>query len=85
MRDELIEQAILQTLHNRDCGAKERTLRNEVAIRLDRPLMPLTDFEDALNRLDDREAVKREVTELGTPLWGITSLGRQMMTEEGWL
>ncbi len=84
MRDELIEQAILQTLASRGCGAKARTLRNEVALRLDRPLMPLTDFEDALNRLATREAVKMDVTDLGSPIWGITSLGRQMMAEEGW-
>lgn len=61
------------------------TLQSEVENNIDNCLFTTEEFQRVLSRLMARELVTREVTTLGTELFSITSLGKQTITEEGWL
>ena len=85
MRNVNVEKEILLALNDRPVGAKMHTLQSEVENNIDNCLFPTEEFQRVLSRLMARELVTREVTAVGTELFSITSLGKQTITEEGWL
>ena len=85
MRNVNVEKEILLALNDRPVGEKMHTLQSEVENNIDNCLFTTEEFQRVLSRLMARELVTREVTTLGTELFSITSLGKQTITEEGWL
>ena len=85
MRNGNVEKESLLALNDRPVGAKMHTLQSEVENNIDNCLFTTEEFQRVLSRLMARELVTREVTTLGTELFSITSLGKQTITEEGWL
>ena len=85
MRNVNVEKESLLALNDRPVGAKMHPLQSEVENNIDNCLFTTEEFQRVLSRLMARELVTREVTTLGTELFSITSLGKQTITEEGWL
>ena len=85
MRNVNVEKEILLALNDRPVGAKMHTLQSEVENNIDNCLFTTEEFQRVLSRLMAQDLVTREVTTLGTELFSITSLGKQTITEEGWL
>ena len=85
MRNVNVKKEILLALNDRPVGAKMHTLQSEVENNIDNCLFTTEEFQRVLSRLMARGLVTREVPPLGTALFSITSLGKQTITEEGWL
>lgn len=79
MKNPALNNAILKILARVDCGLKETTLANEVALAMDRPALTTDEFYDALIYLEEKALVDKWTNLFGDTVWGITATGRDAL------